>query len=82
MFEYQGRRQDFGSKGEYQTKFPLASPEFRFVGGHSAKIYSTKTFKNFWKIYIKFSLKFKYSFKFFKNKVLKIFVKMLNILNK
>ena len=24
-----GRRQDFGSRGEHRTKFPVASPKFR-----------------------------------------------------
>ena len=38
-------------------------------GEHSAKIYSTETFKKFWKFYIKFGKNLKYSPKFFRNKI-------------
>ena len=59
----QGRRQDFGWGIWIFTELyctTVALPEFRFGGGgHSAKIYSTKTFKNFWKIYIRFAQNFK-----------------------
>ena len=67
----------------------MASPKFRFGGGHSTKLYSTNTFENFLNLILKFAQNFKnfskiiqeYNLSKFK-KFSIIFVNIYNILNK
>ena len=64
-----------GTSKKFHTWIPLksctamASPKFRFGGGHSAQMYSSKTFVELLKIYKQFDKNLKNSPKIFKNKI-------------